>query len=392
MTGWPVARPADLSGNGVILGVERTDDGWLVSFAAEPRTSPQPLWFHIEVTDLGGAPVIFRWENPDITLGDSSQLSRIRPVVSAEGQPARRLPETSVEALPDGRRRIVFTHPGGAQRVTAAFCYPYGPQDLEATLAETGSAWERSVIGVTGQGRPLPRLRLAHPAPSEASQRPLPGLYLLARQHAGETPGSWVLDGILRFLASDEPEPRELGEALDVWVVPFVDLDGVVNGDYGKDALPWDFNRAWEPMPMRPEVQAIQRDLLRFATLATPRLVIDLHAPGHSTPDLYVQLPREQRPAPQQQAALRFAELMADHWPDLDPKSLARPTRYSSRWNALATVGTWVWDYLEETVEVTVETSYQSLAGRPLDPHGYREVGCGIALTAATWLRERLQA
>lgn len=384
MEGTPVARRADRSGNGCILGVERTQDGWLVCFASEPRTSPQPLWFHIEVSDLGGAPVTFCWENPDITLGDSSQLAALRPVMRADDDPPERVTATEVETLADGRRRIIFAHPGGADTVAASLCYPYGPEDLDATLAELGPAWQRSPIGVTGQSRELPRLRLSSDAAG-----PRPGLYFMARQHAGETPGSWVLDGILRFLAGEDPEASEIRSAVDVWAAPFVDLDGVVNGDYGKDAFPWDFNRAWEQLPQRPEVQAIQRDLLRFKSLTGPRVVIDLHAPGHSTPDLYVQLPREQRPILQQQAALRFAELMAPHWPESAAASLSRPTRYPSRWNAMSTLGSWCWDHLERTPEVTIETSYQSLAGRPLDPDGYREIGRRVALTAWDWLRER---
>lgn len=384
MASKPEARPADRSGNGLILGVERAGAGWLVRFAPEPRTSPQPLWFHVEVSGLGGAPVTFCWENPDITLGDSAQLGVLRPVLRADDGPAGRVTQTQVEVLDDGRKRILFAHPGGTDSVAAALCYPYGPESLETTLAELGGAWERSPIGVTGQGRELTRLRLAR-----ADARPEAGLYLMARQHAGETPGSWVLDGVLRFLASNQPAAQGFRAGVDIWVVPFVDLDGVVNGDYGKDAFPWDFNRAWEQLPQRPEVQAIQRDLMRFAQLADRRLVIDLHAPGHSTPDLYVQLPREQRPILQQQAALRFAELMASHWPELEAASLSRPTRYPSRWNALSTLGSWVWDHLERTPEVTIETSYQSLAGRPLDPDGYREIGRRLVLTASAWLDDR---
>jgi hypothetical protein len=387
MNGMPIADRARRSGNGLILGVERADGGWLVRFAPEPRTSPQPLWFHVEVRGLAGAPVTFCWENPDITLGDSSRLDTLRPVLRADAAPPERVTQTRVETLPDGRRRILFAHAGGADSVAASLCYPYGPEDLETTLADLGGAWGRSPLGVTGRGRELARLRFHSAAGARR-----PGLFLLARQHAGETPGSWVLDGILRFLASDEPEAREIRSTVDVWAAPFVDLDGVVDGDYGKDAFPWDFNRAWEQLPQRPEVQALQCDLLRFAALTEPRLVIDLHAPGHSAPDLYVQLPREQRPVHQQQAAMRFAELMAEHFPELNPAGLSRPTRYPSRWNALSTLGSWLWDYLERTPEVTIETSYQSLAGRPLDPDGYRAIGRRVALTAWAWLRERPQA
>ncbi|MGD9497722.1 MAG: M14 family zinc carboxypeptidase [Armatimonadota bacterium] len=378
----PVAGPAEVSGNGLITGIARAGDRWEVSFVSEPRTSPQPLWFHVTVAGVGGAAVAFRWQNADITLGARDELHLLRPVLRADEGAWERCAGVEVDESPDGRQQVRFEHPGGADKVAAALCYPYAPQDLEATVAAVGDLWEQAVIGATGEGRPLLRLRLA--GASGAGTRP--GLYLLARQHAGETPGSWVLDGILRFLAGDD-KGRELGQALDVWAVPFVDLDGVVNGDYGKDALPWDFNRAWEPLAMRPAVHALQRDLMRFAARTTPRLVIDLHAPGHSTPDVYVQLPRQQRPHEQQAAAMSFVARLAEQFPELDADTLGRPTVYPSRWNAMATAGSWVWHHLDRTACVAIETSYQRLNGRELDPDGYRDVGRRVLLAAWAWLQ-----
>jgi len=354
-----------------------------VRFASEPRTSPQPLWFHVQVSGLAGDTLRFVWDLADITLGNREELALLRPVLRADGGPWTRAEAVEPVRLPDGRRQVHFAHTGGADTVAAALCYPYASVHLDATLAELRGAWERSPIGITGEGRTLERLRLA------GAEGPRPGVYLMARQHAGETPGSWVLDGVLRFLASDDAVAREIVDSLDVWVAPFVDLDGVVNGDYGKDALPWDFNRAWESLAMRPEVHALQRDLQRFAEHCAPRLVVDLHAPGHCTGDIYLQLPREQRPSAQQDGAKRFAELLAPHFPELQPDSLKRETRYASRWNALATLGSWVWDHLDETQCVTVETSYQRIGARVLEIGDYRAIGPQVIKTALAWLRER---
>ncbi len=383
----PMVRPGAISGNGCILGVQRAGSGWEVAFASEPRTSPQPLWFHIEASGLGGAPVEFVWEHADICLGSHTELARLRPVLRADGGDWTRVQAVTVDQLDDGRKHVRFSHAGGAEAVAAAFCYPYAPPDLDATLADAASPWERCSIGVTHEGRPVTRLRLAGERGGER-----PGLYLMARQHSGETPGSWGLDGILRHLASDADEARELREALDVWVCPFVDLDGVVNGDYGKDALPWDYNRAWERLPMRASVHAIQRDLMRFRKHTQPRLVIDLHGPGHSTPGVYVQLPRSERPEAQRQGGLEFGADLAALFPELAAASLTRETTYASRWNKLSTLGTWTWDFLEQTQCVTVEISYQRLTDEPLTPDGYHEIGRRVLRAAHAWLSRRDEA
>jgi len=381
MSNEPTVGPAEVSGNGYIAYVRRDGERWRIHFASEPRTSPQPLWFHIQARDLGGAPVEFVWELPDICLGNRSELHLLRPVLRADGGEWVRCDEVSVDEHADGRRSLRFSHDGGAETLAAAFCFPYATQHLDATLSELGDAWERSLIGVTHESRPLERLRLAG---EDSGERP--GVYLAARQHSGETPGSWVLDGILRFLASDSEEAVAMRETLDVWACPFVDLDGVVNGDYGKDALPWDYNRAWEQLPMRASVHAIQRDLIRFHERTAPRIVIDLHGPGHSTPGVYLQLPRGERPVGQRGGALEFAKDLAEHFPELQASRLSHETSYASRWNKLSTLGTWTWDYLGETQCVSVETSYQRLTEDLLYPADYHEIGRRVIGAATAWL------
>ncbi|MFO8007097.1 MAG: hypothetical protein R6V05_05095, partial [Candidatus Brocadiia bacterium] len=262
------------------------------------------------------------------------------------------------------------------RQAAAAFCYPYTPADLSRTLKALGAVWRREPIGLSGRGRPLLRLR--------AGVAQGPGAYIAARQHAGESPGSWVLDGLLRAVAE--------GGLPDIqwWVVPMVDLDGVLAGDYGKDALPWDFNRAWSHKPMRPEVLAMQHDLLRFAAAAEPRLVLDLHAPGGGDTGLYHFLCRDGRPDEQRKTGESFTPLLAEQFPDLAEEDLGRVPDYASRWDANHTLTNWAWDALGGTLATTIETTYQGLSeGDLLEPEDYREVGRRVARAAAAYVTSR---
>jgi hypothetical protein len=71
---------------------------------------------------------------------------------------------------------------------------------------------------------------------------------MIARQHAGETPGAWILDGMLEHF-SRNPNNRLL-----IWSIPFADIDGVEGGYYGKDRFPYDLNRAWGHPPIGAEL------------------------------------------------------------------------------------------------------------------------------------------
>lgn len=381
MIAQPIFSPSGMSGNGHLLDMKLVENEWQVRFLSESRANPQPLWFNFQLTGLGGRAVRFVWDCADSYLGAPAQLDRDRPALRVDEADWARVAEVEALDTPDGRRQLVFRTPGPCDTVQAAFCYPYGPDDLKATLDELGDAWQTTVIGLTGEGRELTRLRL-----SGDVEGIRPGLYLTARQHCGETPGGLALDGLLRFLAGDTPQAVRFREEFDCWIVPFVDMDGVINGDYGKDSLPWDFNRAWEALAMRPEVHAIQRDMQRFAARANPRLALDLHGPGHSTPDVFTHMPRDGRPFEQIVSVQRLVDCMQDQFPELAPGSMAKPTRYSSRWNEMAMISSWVWDYLDHTTCCNIEISYQSLAEKVLDREGYADIGRRIALGAMTWL------
>jgi murein tripeptide amidase MpaA len=110
---------------------------------------------------------------------------------------------------------------------------PYGEAQLRDSLAAGQDYWQESRIGTTCNGRSIPRLNNAI-----GGDHNRPGIYCTGRNHSGETPGAWALDGFIRRFAERNVEDVAL------WVVPFVDRDGVDEGRYGKDHWPRDFNRA----------------------------------------------------------------------------------------------------------------------------------------------------
>lgn len=121
---------------------------------------------------------------------------------------------------------------------------------------------------------------------------------LTSRHHCCESTGTYVMEGILAELSEGLPE------GVRVIAVPFMDMDGVVNGDQGKNRAPHDHNRDYIDEPVYETVRSIQalagREKIAF--------MIDLHAPYHRD-DRYpfeVRKNRAMRPAQE-----RFSELLA---------------------------------------------------------------------------------
>ena len=136
----------------------------------------------------------------------------------------------------------------------------YHPNRFQALCGELGL--EISEHCISRRGRSVPCLHIGNGDTS---------FVFTARHHACESPGSYVLEGIIRELAAS-PIPNSR-----ILIVPFVDYDGVVDGDQGKSRLPHDHNRDYIDEPIYPEIRATCRHMDTYGC----NYGFDLHAPGH---------------------------------------------------------------------------------------------------------------
>ncbi len=362
-------------GNVADVEIALSDEGATVAFAASAHGGPERMWFCFRIERKGWpsvrGPITLLLKHLDTMLGGGDP-AKVHPVIRYDGKQWQRLEPGRPAPTDDGRLGAWWKIDAPANHVDVALCYPYGMGDLRTLLEETDGCWHHDPIGLTTRDRPL--LRLANDYGSaDAPDRP--GLYLLARQHAGETPGSWVMDGMLRrFAALGERAPL-------VWAVPFADPDGVERGDYGKDAFPHDLNRAWGRPPMRHEIMAIQRDARRWADRCRPALMLDLHAPGlGEMTGLYCFMTDcgdAEGGADRIARLKRWTDAFAARLGDLAADNFARIPNYPSRWNAPNATR-----YFRDTFDLdalSVESSYQAAGAKVLSIDDYRDAGARLA-------------
>ena len=364
-------------GNAGDVSVDESGPMPQVGFAAHPHGGPEALWFCLRVlregTPAPGSPVRLVLKHALNMLGcGADRLGAVRPVTRADGGAWERLALPERVEAPDGRVSLAWTVPAPAEHLDVAFCYPYGRPEVEELVRGAGGSWRTDVIGLSQAGRPL--LRVSNGAGEPGGRSSRPGIYLIARQHSGETPGSWVLDGFLRHAAS-------LGEGAPlVWAVPLSNIDGIEQGDYGKDNFPYDLNRAWGRNPMRHETLVFQRDMRRFAGRCRPALAIDFHAPGGCEVDgvyCFGSDPYESLPLNRAAGAFVLAAREAIG-PEYASPDFDRLATYTSRWetpnfttHCVSAMG---------LAAFSVEASYQSApGGRVLTIADYREIGRRMA-------------
>ncbi len=176
-----------------------------------------------------------------------------------------------------GERSFTYEFPAQAEEVRFSLGMPYTQTNLEEFLAEHAGSRSLRTETLCGsrKGRPVECLRFGKPA-GEPEHRVL----LTARHHACEMMASYALEGVVEGVIADDESGRWLRRNVEFLAVPFMDRDGVKDGDQGKSRHPHDHNRDYAAPCIYPEVAAL-RDKTRDWSQGRLRIALDLHCPGH---------------------------------------------------------------------------------------------------------------
>lgn len=98
--------------------------------------------------------------------------------------------------------------------------------------------------------------------------------------HPGETAASWMWDGFMRFLISEDVRAQALRRLFVFKIVPMINPDGVARGFYRADTRGTNLNRYYDfPNPLHhPTIFAIRTLLDHIHRTSTLAMYMDLHA------------------------------------------------------------------------------------------------------------------
>jgi murein tripeptide amidase MpaA len=227
-------------------------------------------WFHFCLHGAAGEPVTLRfmnakqcaypkgWEGYQVVCSEDRQhWSRIETSYDGEVMTARVTPQSNA---------IYF-----------AYFEPYSYEQHLDLLASAAASSLVTVerLGSTVQWRDMSVLRVAdvHSLVAEEDKK---DVWVIARQHPGETMAEWFVEGFLeRLLDADDSVSRTLLQRCNFHVVPNMNPDGAVLGNLRTNAAGANLNREWAAPSMErsPEVA-----LVRQAMEATGvDLCLDVH-------------------------------------------------------------------------------------------------------------------
>ncbi|MGI6138690.1 MAG: M14 family zinc carboxypeptidase [Candidatus Hydrogenedentales bacterium] len=168
-----------------------------------------------------------------------------------------------------------------------SYTIPYVEKDLRAFLDkhDFSPPLIEEELCLSKKGRSVEALRI--PCNHDA---PRCRVLFTVRHHACETMASFVLEGILESLLSDNPCGAWFRHNVEVLAIPFMDKDGVEAGDQGKNRIPYDHNRDYDAESIYPETAALKTRVEAWSE-GLLRVAMDLHCPyirGYRNEELYI--------------------------------------------------------------------------------------------------------
>jgi len=133
-----------------------------------------------------------------------------------------------------------------------AHCYPYTYTDLQDYLLELANDDTKStfckqrVLCRTLAGNMVYVLTITSPTRDHFAAVYKRAVVLTARVHPGETNSSYMMKGFLDYLTSDSPDAKLLRDTFIFKIVPMLNPDGVIVGNYRCSLTGRDLNRNYK--------------------------------------------------------------------------------------------------------------------------------------------------
>jgi len=152
----------------------------------------------------------------------------------------------------DGKQ-LVIEHTSEQDQVYFAYFAPYSMErhsDLIA-FAQASEKCQVETLGHTLDGQAIDCLRFGNPGEADKT------LWMVARQHPGETMAEWWMEGLINRLVDDsDPVVRSVLQKSVIYLVPNMNPDGSRRGHLRTNAAGINLNREWHQSSLEksPEV------------------------------------------------------------------------------------------------------------------------------------------
>jgi hypothetical protein len=272
-------------------GRVRIGSGDDIRFTIPPDVGgPERLWFFFRVTSQHAVMPEFILDDP--TNAHQPNWDIVRPVLSADRSVWVRAEKVSYkipafERLLRRKREFRFRSPLMSNVLWVAYFYPYTADELRIFLGafDSDRRVRLSSLGLSEEGRDIPLVSIDDASPTTSTQ----DIWIICREHPGETPASFVLEGLVNALLKT-PAGQKLLARYRFNIVPILNVDGVAHGNYYRNRGGVNLSLDWGTFKSA-EVRSLYTAMRSGLEGRRVSLVVNLHSANSPAGHFFLETP-----------------------------------------------------------------------------------------------------
>ncbi len=290
-----------------------------------------------------------------------------------------------------GENRVVdnaFTFSFSEQDTTAYFstAFPYTDKNLQEFLTHFKHSDQLIIdtLCFSPENRAIEKILI--PA---LYTEPTYRILITLRHHACEMMQNYVLEGLIEQLINNI-NLQLLREDVEFLIIPFMDKDGVENGEQGKNRLPRDHNRDYSGESIHHSTAALRKMVPKWSE-GKLRIALDLHCPwihGLESEQIYMV----GKPGMEENQLAFFNLLEKNSFGELKSYHTSFMP-FGTSWNTSSnkakgwSFGMWASTLDNISLAGTIEFPYADISGIPVSKDGARMFGKTIAYSLQEYLK-----
>jgi len=137
---------------------------------------------------------------------------------------------------------LVITHTPEKNTVSYAYFAPYSYQRHQEIIQEVSQSKQGklTILGQSNDNKPIDLLTFGKDNINKKK------IWIIARQHPGETMAQWFMEGLIKRLISKDKIVEKLLEKSVFYIVPNMNPDGSILGNHRTNSKGLNLNRQWQ--------------------------------------------------------------------------------------------------------------------------------------------------
>ncbi len=294
-------------------------------------------------------------------------------------------------SLGQPRNRFTFKFRPDDHQVRFSVGIPYNQETLERFCGRFSGnpCLKKEILTASQKNRPVEMIRISDFQSDKKTRIVLTGTH-----HACEQVALYTIEGIMETALSDTETGKWFRKNTEIFAVPFIDKDGVEDGDQGKGRIPHDHNRDYV-QGRYPTVRALMKMI--SARPSDSRLVMfDFHCPElyDDAPNLHQTLfftpPFSEK---MKKTLARLTPLIAKHQKTgklhFDAVKGINGMTYGLDLKTQKTCTGWACEQPGIVLAGTLEVPYANIEGVEVTPEHMREFGHSFAEALKEYLSQQ---